>query len=100
MPKQVQDLLNSVHIKWIATKAGFEKVIMKQGKFIGYFINDQQSSFYQSHNFTKVLQYVQANPKTCQMKEKQTRNGLRLLLTFENIKSVKQALMVLEPIVA
>jgi transcription-repair coupling factor (superfamily II helicase) len=100
LPPQVQDLLNSVRIKWIATKAGFEKIIMKQGKLIGYFINDQQSSFYQSNNFTKVLQYVQANPRICQMKEKQTRNGLRLLLTFENIKSVKQALAVLEPIVA
>jgi transcription-repair coupling factor (superfamily II helicase) len=33
------------------------------------------------------------------MKEKQTRNGLRLILTFEHIKSVKQALTVLEPIV-
>ena len=99
LPKQVTDLLNSVQIKWIATKAGFEKIVMKQGKLIGYFINDQQSSFYQSSNFTKVLQFVQSNPNACKMKEKQTRNGLRLLLTFENIKSVKQALNVLKPIV-
>ncbi|WP_445737915.1 transcription-repair coupling factor [Mariniflexile sp.] len=99
LPKQVADLLNSVQIKWIATKAGFEKIVMKQGKLIGYFINDQQSRFYQSSNFTKVLQFVQTNPNTCKMKEKQTRNGLRLLLTFENIKSVKQALKVLQPLV-
>jgi len=69
-------------------------------KFIGYFINDQQSRFYQSSNFTKVLQFVQKNPQACKMKEKQTRNGLRLLLTFESIKSVKQALAVLKPIMA
>ena len=99
LPKQVTDLLNSVQIKWIATKAGFEKIVMKQGKLIGYFINDQQSNFYQSSNFTKVLQFVQSNPNACKMKEKQTRIGLRLLLTFENIKSVKQALKVLQPIV-
>ncbi|PIA78801.1 transcription-repair coupling factor [Gaetbulibacter sp. 4G1] len=100
LPIQVTDLLNSVQIKWIATKLGFEKIIMKQGKFIGYFINDQQSRFYQSSNFTKVLQFVQKNPQACKMKEKQTRNGLRLLLTFESIKSVKQALAVLKPIMA
>jgi len=100
LPKQVTDLLNSVQIKWLATKIGFEKVIMKQKKFIGYFINDQQSSFYQSPNFTKVLQFVQTHPQACKMKEKQTRNGLRLLLTFENITSVKQALEALQPIVA
>ncbi|MCK7589302.1 transcription-repair coupling factor [Subsaxibacter sp. CAU 1640] len=99
MPKQVVDLLNSVRIKWVATKIGLEKVVMKQGKLIGYFINDQQSAFYQSHGFTKVLQYVQTHPQAAKMKEKQTRAGLRLLLTFEHIKTVKQALSVLKPII-
>ncbi|WP_425076223.1 transcription-repair coupling factor [Psychroserpens sp. S379A] len=98
LPIPVTDLFDSVRIKWIATKIGLEKVIMKQGKLIGYFINDQQSAFYQSNGFTKVLRFVQSHPKACKMKEKQTRNGLRLLLTFENIKSVRQALSVLKPI--
>ncbi|MFT6730221.1 MAG: transcription-repair coupling factor (superfamily II helicase), partial [Glaciecola sp.] len=88
----------SVRIKWIATKIGLEKIIMKNGRFVGYFINDQKSAFYQSPNFTKVLNYVQTHPRECKMKEKQTRNGLRLLLTFEQIKSVKQALSKLEGI--
>ncbi|MBB1489697.1 hypothetical protein H4O21_24110, partial [Oceanospirillum sp. D5] len=96
----VTDLLNSVQIKWLATKIGFEKVIMKQNKLIGYFITDQQSSFYQSSNFTKVLQFVQTHSQSCKMKEKQTRNGLRLLLTFDGITSVEQALEALKPIVA
>jgi len=98
LPTQVIDLLNSVKLKWIAIKLGIEKVILKKGKLVGYFINDQQSNFYQSPNFTKILKYVQQNPKAGKMKEKQTRNGLRLLLIFENIKTVKQALAVLRPI--
>ena len=98
LPVQADDLLDSVRLKWIATKMGIEKVILKQNKLIGYFLNDQQSDFYQSANFTKVLQYVQKNPMACRMKEKTTRNGLRLLLTFENIKTVKQALAVLQPL--
>jgi len=98
LPIQADDLLNSVRLKWIATKMGIEKVIMKQNKLIGYFLNDQQSAFYQSANFTKVLQYVQKNAGKCKMREKQTRNGLRLLLTFENIKTVKHALSVLKPL--
>ena len=96
----VIDLLNSVRIKWVATKIGLEKVVMKQGKLIGYFINDQQSAFYQSAGFTRVLQFIQAHPTAAKMKEKQTRTGLRLLLTFEHIKTVKQALAVLQPILA
>ncbi len=98
MPIQVVDLLNSVRIKWMATKLGFEKIVMKHNKLVGYFIKDQQSSFYQSSGFTKVLQYIQANPTACKMKEKQTRQGLRLLLTFDSVKSVDKALKVLQPI--
>ena len=95
LPTQVSDLLDSVRLKWIATKMGIEKLIMKQGKMIGYFVQDQQSGFYQSEAFTKVLQFVQVNASKCKMKEKQTRKGLRLLLTFEKIKSTKQALAAL-----
>ena len=98
LPVPVVDLLNSVRLKWVATKLGIEKVIMKKGKLVGYFINDQQSNFYQSANFTKILKYIQHNPSPGKMKEKQTRNGLRLLLTFENIKTVEQALAALKPI--
>ncbi|MEN8885453.1 MAG: transcription-repair coupling factor [Winogradskyella sp.] len=92
LPTQVSDLLDSVKLKWIATKMGVEKLIMKQGKLIGYFIQDQQSGFYQSDNFSKVLQFAQLNAKKCKMKEKKTRNGLRLLITFEGVKSTTQAL--------
>ncbi|MCM8569490.1 transcription-repair coupling factor [Gramella jeungdoensis] len=98
LPVQAVDLLNSVRIKWIASHMGLEKIIMKKGKFVGYFISDQKSRFYQTHNFTKILQYVQTHPQTCKMKEKQTRNGLRLLLTFEKITSVEKALKVLQPL--
>ncbi|MCC1484417.1 transcription-repair coupling factor [Winogradskyella immobilis] len=98
LPTQVLDLLDSVRLKWLAIDLGIEKLIMKQHKLIGYFIQDQQSAFYQSNNFGRVLQFVQANPKACKMKEKQTRSGLRLLLTFENIKSTKKALNTLSQI--
>src|SRR5690606_33080498 len=82
LPTQAVDLLNSVRIKWIASKIGLEKVVMKQGKLIGYFIADQQSGFYNTTAFTRVLQYVQTHSQSCTMKEKKTRAGLRLLLTF------------------
>ena len=70
---------------------------MKQGKMIGYFISDQQSAFYQTSTFTRILQYVQSHANKCKIKEKQTRNGLRLLLIFENIQSVDRAYLAFKP---
>ena len=91
LPDTAQDLLTSIRIKWMASRMGLEKIIMKQDRFIGYFIADQQSSFYSSPVFTKVLQAVQSQPRRLKMKEKQTRAGLRLLLTIEQIKTIDAA---------
>ncbi|MCG2612244.1 transcription-repair coupling factor [Flavobacterium sp. SM15] len=98
LPKQAVALLNSIRIKWKATHIGIEKLVLKQGKMVGYFVSDQQSDYYQSGKFMKVLQFVQKNGNLCKMKEKETKNGLRLLLTFENVKSVKRALELIEMI--
>lgn len=92
LPKQAISLLSSIKIKWIASRIGIEKLVMKQGKMIGYFVSDQQSDYYTSNHFHKVLLFVQQQSQLCSMKEKQTPNGLRLLITFENVKSIRRAL--------
>ena len=96
LPKQALSLMSSIKIKWIATRFGIEKLVMKQGKMIAYFVSDHQSAYYQSKEFTKVLQFVQTNPKLGRLKEKETTKGLKLLLTFDNVKSVRRALELME----
>ncbi|WP_114492444.1 transcription-repair coupling factor [Candidatus Ulvibacter alkanivorans] len=96
LPEPVIDLLNSVRIKWIALAMGLERVVMKKGKLVGYFVSDQQSAYYQSAVFSQVLQFVQNHSQRVKMKEKQTRNGLRLLLTIDKVTSVANALAILE----
>ncbi|MCF6348768.1 MAG: transcription-repair coupling factor [Flavobacteriaceae bacterium] len=98
LPVQAEDLLNSVRLKWVAKNMGLERIILKRNKLVGYFIADQQSLFYQTKTFTKILQFVQQNMTICKMKEKETKQGLRLLLTFENIASVDKALETLQKI--
>ena len=98
LPIQAHDLLNSVRLKWIAKNLGLERLILKKGKMIGYFVSDQQSSFYQSEIFTKVLKFVQFNTSICKMKEKETKQGLRLLLTFDAITSIDTALNILKKV--
>mgnify|MGYP001398655852 FL=1 len=99
LPKPAVDLLNSLKLKWYATTLGFEKLILKQQQLICYFISDQQSAYFQSPIFTKVLSYMQSHPNVGKMKEKQTRNGLRLLINFKSIKTVSDANQVLKSII-
>ena len=98
LPIQALDLLDSLRIKWLAKTFGLEKIVLKQKRMIGFFVSDQQSEFYQTEGFSRMLRYVQQHPKTCVMKEKQTKAGLRLLVTFIRIDSVKTALETLKKI--
>ncbi|MBA80179.1 MULTISPECIES: transcription-repair coupling factor [unclassified Leeuwenhoekiella] len=98
LPPQAEDLLNSVRIKWVATHYGLEKVVMKNKKLIGFFIADQNSKFYQSAAFSRVLQYVQTHSNRVTLKEKITSKGLRLLLTAPGISSVNKAVELLKPL--
>ena len=99
LPTEVVDLLDSVKMKWLGIALGLEKILMKQHKLVGYFITDQNSSFFDSPQFSKILDYVQKHPMICSLKESQTRNGLRLLLTFKNVSSVKKALHILKSLI-
>ena len=63
---------------------------------IGYFVSDQQSDYYQSKRFNNMLQFVQKNSAICKIKEKETPAGLRLLLTFDNVKNTRTALEFME----
>lgn len=94
IPKPTQELFSAIQLRWIAKRIGLEKMVLKQKKLVGYFINNQESLFYQSPQFTAVLKYIQANPYACKMKE---RNN-KLSLVFENVNTVGEAIKLLEPI--
>ncbi len=92
LPEQARALLDSMKLKWLSARLGIEKLVLKKGSMIAYFISDHESAFYQSPVFDKLLRSVQSLPNSVKMKEKQTPNGLRLLLNFEAVKSVPAAL--------
>jgi transcription-repair coupling factor (superfamily II helicase) len=94
VPEQAMELIHTIRLRWLAMEIGFEKLFLKNNRMVGYFIPKQDSPYYQSEAFTKVLKYVQQNPRLCKMKE----NNGKLTLTFENIRSIDAAIEALKPI--
>ena len=92
IPSQAEDLLKSIRLKWKALDLGLERLILKRGQLSGYFISDQESEYYQSEAFNTVLQWVQLSAGKVELKEKETRQGLRLRLAIKGIDSVSAAL--------
>lgn len=98
LPQVTLGLLESVQLKWLAIRLGLERLIIKKGKCLGYFIADQEHPFYQSENFTHLLQQVQTSGGDLVLKEKQTQSGLRLLLVIEHIQSIQALIQALKPL--
>jgi transcription-repair coupling factor (superfamily II helicase) len=96
VPEQALELIHTIRLRWLAMEIGFEKLMLKNNKMVGYFIPNQKSPYYQSETFTKVLKFVQTNQRLCKMKE----NNGKLTLSFENMRSVDDAIVVLKPVIA
>ncbi|MFH2141081.1 MAG: transcription-repair coupling factor [Bacteroidota bacterium] len=94
IPQQTSELCEVVKLRWIAEKLGIEKIVLKNNVMICYFIGDYSSSYYQSDTFKGILDFLQKNPKKCQMKE----GNNKLSLTFKEIDSVGQAMIITEKI--
>lgn len=92
IPRQADELFNTIRLRWLAKKAGFEKIILKNERLIGYFVSNPESPYYQSPDFASLLRFVQENPTICRMKETES----RLSLTFKNVKSVRDAIRLLQ----
>lgn len=88
VPSKTSELINVVRLRWFAIDLGIEKIILKNKKMAAYFINDQESAFYKSPVFSRILNYVQENPKGMKMKELKG----KLIMTFENVKSISESI--------
>ncbi len=90
LPESVTDLVETVRLRWMAERLGFEKVMIKNQSLKCYFMPSDNETYFQSPVFGKILTYAQMNPKRSKMKEYKTRLILRIeeVLTIEEAKSI------------
>ena len=91
IPKPTISLIETMRLRWLAREIGFEKLVLKSGKMIGYFISKENSPFYQSEKFSFVLEFIKNNPNTGKMYEKE--NSLRM--SFDHVTELKRAIHLL-----
>ncbi|MDC0386316.1 transcription-repair coupling factor [Flavobacteriaceae bacterium] len=96
LPREAQELLESVRLKWVATELGMERLILKKGSCLCYFLSDQQSDFFQGQQFQNLLTQIQKNADRMVLKEKSTPKGPRLILSISEIKEVRSLTQLLE----
>ncbi|MFT6214951.1 MAG: transcription-repair coupling factor (superfamily II helicase) [Roseivirga sp.] len=92
LPEPVKDLTETVRLRWLAEKLGFEKVLIKNEGLKCYFLPSDNERYFQSAAFGKVLGYVQTHSKKCQMKEYKT----RLILRIDEVLTIHDAIEILK----
>jgi transcription-repair coupling factor (superfamily II helicase) len=93
LPPSVEQLINSVRLRWMGEELGFEKISLKNDKLRAYFVSGKED-YFKSDVFGKILTFVQTHSRRCRMKE----TGGKLILTIEEILSVGMAIEVLLPL--
>ncbi|MBQ2303569.1 MAG: transcription-repair coupling factor [Bacteroidales bacterium] len=92
IPKQAEELFEVVKLKRLAKKLAIEKLFIKRGKMIAYFITDKESEFFQGEAFGKIIYHVQCYPQQCLLQE----STERLTLTVSHIKDIHSAVLTLQ----
>lgn len=88
VPPCVDELISTITLRRMAKAFGIEKLILKQDRMVCHLVSNQQSPFYQSPNFAKLINYIQANPRRASLKE----TPERLSLSIANVKTIAAAL--------
>jgi transcription-repair coupling factor (superfamily II helicase) len=96
LPDEAINLLKSVELKWLAAEIGFDKLVVKNKVFLGYFPANPQDKFYQSEKFKKIIAYLTQNPAEATLKEKNN----QLMMRKDNVKNVDDVNLVLNRILA
>ena len=92
IPPQTEELINTLRLRWLGKKIGFEKIILKSNRLSGVFTGDQDSGYFQTEAFGKVLDFIKNHPTASTMKEIKG----KLTIRFDGVRSVKQAIETLE----
>ena len=92
LPDELQRLFDIVRIRQLGVKLGFEKIIIKNGVMIAFFISNPLSQYYRSDRFSHILENVTANPKLFELKQ----NDNKLRVFVRNVDGIAKAFSILK----
>ena len=92
IPEELSRLFDIVKIRQLGQKSGFEKIIIKNGVMIAFFISNPLSQYYRSDRFSKILESISVNPNLFELKQ----NDNRLRIFVRNVDTLSKAYDILK----
>jgi transcription-repair coupling factor (superfamily II helicase) len=88
VPREVEDLFDTVRCRKLAVPLGFEKMSLKEGALKCYFINRPDSPYYDSSIFQGILHYLEHDTNRARLKQ----TGKLFLLQVTGVDNMKALL--------
>lgn len=85
VPQQVEDLFITVRCRKLAVELGFEKMSLKNDSLKCYFINRNDSPYFESETFKNILSFIQTETNKAKLKQA----GKLFLLTVQPVENMK-----------
>ena len=92
--QETAELLRIPRLRYLARRLGIEKIMLKMGQMYMYFVDDSNQAYYRSPMFGRILNYMQAHPRRCRIREK---NGRRSIV-ISDVPTVEEAVALLQEI--
>ena len=91
VPTPVLELIDVVRLRMMAGRLGIERIVLKNGVMLAWFIADRNHPFFQSADFDAILQQIAARRAGISLLE----NNGKLYFKVPDVKSVQAAAKVL-----
>ncbi|MFR9602596.1 MAG: transcription-repair coupling factor [Rikenellaceae bacterium] len=87
LPREAEELLNVVRLRWEAVRLGMERVKVKNGLMIVHFVSDPNSAYFKSEVFMTLLKKVTAQPDRYVIRNQNN----RLAMTIRRVEDIESA---------
>jgi transcription-repair coupling factor (superfamily II helicase) len=84
IPEPLENMMNIVRARWLCVALGVERLLVRNGKMVLYFVGDGKSAFYKTELFGNIINFVAKQIRTCALNQK----GEKLTLNFPNCSSI------------
>lgn len=91
LPPATEELINTVRLRWLGERLGFERLSIKSEKMRAYFTSNNEN-YFKSDVFGQILAFVQKHPKQCKIKD----SAGKAMLLIDHIKTVDAAIALLQ----
>ena len=92
LPPEGEELLLIAPLRRLGRRAGAERITLKSGRMMLYFVSNTDSPFYRSETFGRIINYATTNFRRCKLDEQKGKRRM----TVRDIKSVQQALNIMQ----